>query len=272
MAIRVIGEASRPLSDFYHVLVRARWPATFAVIAVGYLLANAVFAVGYLVVGGIGGGDDDFVHAFYFSVQTMGTIGYGVLHPDTHAANVLVIAESIVGLIITALATGLVFAKFSRPTARVLFSRQIAVAPMDGVPTLAFRIGNMRANQIVDAKIRVALVRTERTAEGKTFYRMIDLALSRDRAPSLSRAWVVLHPIDERSPLHGATEDTLRAWDATIDVLVVGLDDSQMQSVHALHQYDYPDVRFGMRLADILSEEGGDFIIDLRKFHDLEPG
>jgi len=268
MATRIYGQAKQPLSDFYHVLLRARWGAMFAVIAAAYLVINAVFAAAYWLCGGIGAGG--YANAFFFSVQTMGTIGYGVLNPQTTAANVLVVVESIVGLILTAVATGMVFAKFSRPTARVMFSRYIAIAPMDGIPTLSFRIGNMRSNQIVDALIRVSVIRTEITAEGKTFYRMLDLQLTRERALSLSRAWVVLHHIDEKSPLFGATAETLKQWDAEIDVLVVGIDDTQMQSVHAVHRYDYPEVKFGMHLADILSEEDGDFIVDLRKFHELE--
>ena len=270
MATRILGGTRRPFSDLYHALLRAPWRWTFAAIAAGYLVANALFAVGYTITGGITG-PGDYVHAFFFSVQTMGTIGYGVLEPESTPANVLVVFESIVSLILTAVATGLVFAKFSRPTARMLFSRNLVISPMDGVPTLAFRIGNMRGNTIVDAQIRLVLVRKELTAEGKVFYRMLDLPPTRDRAPSLSRAWVVLHTIDERSPLFGATAETLREWDAEIDVLVVGLDDTQMASVHAIHRYDYPDVKFGMRLGDMITEEGGDFIIDLAKFHDVEP-
>jgi inward rectifier potassium channel len=269
MATRIYGLTKTPLNDVYHAILRARWSVTFGVIAAAFLAINVLFAIAYRVVGGTGA--DDLAHAFYFSVQTMGTIGYGVLNPQTTAANVLVVVESIVSLILTAVATGMVFAKFSRPTARVMFSKYIAIAPMDGVPTLSFRIGNLRSNQIVDAQIRVSIIRTEVTAEGKTFYRMLDLQLTRDRALSLSRAWVVLHQIDEKSPLFNATEETLKQWDAEIDVLVVGIDDTHMQAVHAVHRYDYPEVKFGMRLADILSEEGGDFIVDLRKFHELEP-
>src|SRR5207237_4930059 len=129
-------------------------------------------AVGYLIVGGIAHArPDSFLDAFFFSVQTMGTIGYGALSPETPGANAVVVVESITGLTLTALATGLVFAKVSLSTARVVFSPEAVICPRNGVPTLMFRMSNQRGNQIVGAHIRVALGRTEKTAEGEPFYR-----------------------------------------------------------------------------------------------------
>ena len=241
-------------------------------IVTGYLTVNALFAVGYWLTGGVANvAPRSLVDAFFFSVQTMGTIGYGAMYPVSRAANCLVVAESIVGLTLTALATGLVFAKFSRPTARVTFSRQATISPMNGVPTLMFRIGNERNNPIVDAKIRVNLVRTELTHEGKTFYRMQDLKLSRDGALSLSRSWNVMHALDETSPLRGSTPDSLLRDDAELQILVVGFDDASMQPVHALHQYAAGHIAWGARLADVLSEaDDGALVLDLTKFHEIE--
>lgn len=270
-AIEIVGHTPTPLRDLYHALLVLPWPATFGVIAAGYLLANAAFACLYLVFGGIAharGGS--FVDAFFFSIQTMGTIGYGAMYPETTAANVLVVAESITGLLVTALAAGLVFAKFSRPNARVAFSRQATVAAMDGVPTLSFRIGNERGNRIVDAGFTVVLTRTVKTVEGKTMYRSVDLKLVRARALSLSRSWSVLHVVDETSPLHGATPASLAEQEAEIEVLVVGMDDATMQTVHASHVYEADRISFGKRHVDVLYETESGILLDLRKFHDLE--
>jgi inward rectifier potassium channel len=143
---------------------------------------------------------------------------------------------------------------------------------MNGLPTLMFRIGNERSNPIVDAKIRVSLVRTEETHEKKTFYRMQDLKLSRDRALSLSRSWSVMHVLDDTSPLRDATPESLVREEAELQVLVVGLDDTSMQPVHARHQYSPQQIAWGARFVDVISEaDDGAFVLDLRKFHEVEP-
>jgi inward rectifier potassium channel len=270
---QIIGEERAPLRDFYHLLLKQPWRVTFAVIAGTFLVANAIFAVAFLLVGGVANArPGSFLDAYFFSVQTMGTIGYGTLSPDTPAANVVVVLESITSLTLTALATGLVFAKFSRSTARIVFSREAVVCPMNGVPTLMFRMGNQRGNQIVGAHVRVAMVRTEKTTEGETFYRTMDLKLHRDHLLSLSRSWSALHTIDESSPLHGETPASMEAKEIELQILLVGLDDISMQTVHAGHRYFTNQILFGRRHVDVLSESpDGDIVLDLRKFHDTEP-
>src|SRR5262249_19599499 len=156
-------------------------------------------------------------------------IGYGAMYPESFAANLLVVAEAVVGFTLLALATGLLFAKFSRPTARVMFTRDAVISPVNGVPTLMFRLGNERGNQIVDAQIRAVLVRTERTSEGAKFYRSVDLNLTRTRALSLSRSFSIMHSINEQSPLCGLTPEQLIEQEVEIEVMVVGLDDTSMQ-------------------------------------------
>jgi inward rectifier potassium channel len=271
--IHILGAQRTPLRDFYHLVLRISWPATFGLLALVYLAVNALFALGFWSFGGLAGPHrGTYLEAFYFSVQTMGTIGYGAITPTTTASNLLVVAESITGLILTALATGIVFAKFSRPTARVVFTKDAVIAPMNGVPTLSFRLGNQRSNQIVDAQIRVILTRTEKTTEGKTFYRILDLPLTRDRALSLSRSLSVMHTIDERSPLYGMTGEALAEQDVELAAMVVGLDDTTMQPVHAYHRWFADHIQFGVRHVDIISEPTPDrMIVDLRRFDDLEP-
>jgi inward rectifier potassium channel len=271
--IRIIGDKATPLRDFYHALMRLSWPATLAVIAGWFLTANTLFALGFLATGGVAHArEGSFSDAFFFSAQTIGTIGYGAMYPESPAANVLVVAEAIVGIMLTALVTGLVFAKFSRPTARVVFTREAVISPMNGVPTLMIRLGNERGNELVDVKIRATLFLTEVTAEGTNFYRMHDLKLSRAHASTLSRSFTMLHAIDETSPLFGKTPESVATAEAEFVVMVVGLDDTSMQTVHASHRYFAREMLWGARHADIVSEsDDGAMVVDLRKFHDVEP-
>lgn len=268
----VLGSRPSPLRDFYHVLLRLNWPLTVALIVGGYLGANAVFAELYLATGGIeGAGEGSFTDAFFFSVQTMGTIGYGAMSPRSTAANSVVVLESVVGLVLTALATGLFFAKLSRPSARVVFSRKAVVCRHRGKPTLMLRVSNERGNAIVDAQLRAVVSRTERDA-GELFYRSIDIKLMRDRAPTLSRSFSIMHTIDEASPFWGATAESVAAAEYELQVMIIGIDDVSMQTVHTSYTYQFDEILWGVRLVDVLSEPGsGHMVLDLRKFHDVEP-
>src|SRR5574341_1205070 len=213
--VRVIGERPVGLRDLYHSLLRVPWWGALAVIVGGYLGLNALVAALFVTTGGIANAQPgSFADAFFFSVQTMGTIGYGSMYPATRLANALVVAESVTGLVVIALSTGLVFARFSQTRARVVFSSRAAIAPLDGAPALMVRVGNERRNQIVGATFRASLMRTTRTKEGVTIYRTEDLALARDRAPALSRSWLILHRIDGASPLHGEPPASRAAGDA----------------------------------------------------------
>lgn len=271
--IVVVGAASHPLRDAYLLVLRTPLSVVLAGIASTFLLVNVVFACLYVATGGVANAaDGSFKDAFFFSVQTMGTIGYGAMYPQTTAANLLVVAESVVGIVLVALATGIVFARFSQSRGTVVFSDRACIAPMDGVPTLMIRVGNDRASAIFDAAIRVVLTRTERTAEGMTFYRMYDLSLARDRSPALMRSWTVLHRIDEASPLFGMTPETCLAQETELLVSLVGTDDTSLQPVHARVRYDAPDLVWGARPADILSElPDGRLTLDVRRFHDIVP-
>jgi inward rectifier potassium channel len=271
--IRIIGGAPRGLRDLYHGLLRVPWWVALAVIVCSYLALNVLFAAAYVEVGGIANAaPGSFADAFFFSVQTMGTIGYGAMYPATRAANALVVAESVTGLVATALATGLVFARFAQTRARVLFSARAAISPLDGVPTLMLRVGNERRNLIVDVSFQATLMRTIRTAEGVTIYRTLDLPLVRTRAPSLSRAWNVMHRIEPGSPLHGETTESLEACEAELTLTVSGVDDTSFQLVHARHVWTARSIAWGARLADLTSDApDGAFVIDLRRFHEVVP-
>lgn len=269
----VTGAPKIALRDFYYLFLRARWSVAIAAIVIVYLALNAAFAAAYMATGGIANASPgSFFDLLCFSVQTMGTIGYGTMYPTTHAANVVMILESVTSLMITALATGLVFAKFSRSTARVAFSRVVVIGPMNGVPTLMIRVGNERGNQILEATVRVGLIRTELTKEGVTFYRLYDLRLARERSAAVARSWTIMHPIGADSPLFGATPESLQRDEAELLVSLVGTDDTSLQAVHARRRYLDHEIIWGARHADILTEiDEENIVLDVGRFHDILP-
>jgi inward rectifier potassium channel len=269
--IRVVGDRPSPLRDFYHALLRRPWWVTIATITLTFVATNALFACAYRLTGGIAHARS-YLDDFFFSVQTMGTVGYGAMYPESNAANLVVLAEAITGITLTALVTGLVFAKFSRSTARLRFTSEAVICPLNGVPSLMLRVGNQRGNRIVDAQIRVVMMRTERTREGSTFYRNHDLRLQRDRALTLARSFNVIHVIDRDSPLWECTPETFVAGECELQVLIVGLDDVTMQTVHGSRQYFTHQVIWGARHRDVLSEASdGALILDLTRFDEREP-
>ena len=271
LKVRVLGGARTPLSDAYHVFLRWPWWGALCFIVASYLALNAVFAVLYLMVGGVQNlPPGSLADAFFFSVQTMGTIGYGAMYPVSRAANAVVVGESVAGLLVTAVATGLVFAKVSITRGRIVFARQVVISMMDGFPTLMLRLGNERSNRIIEAQLRVVLVRTERTVEGKTYYRMYDLVLVRDRSPAMTRSWTVMHRIVPGSPLHGLKPEDLKATEVELLVSLYGVDDVSLQTVHAQRRYTDAEILWGARHVDILRDEGDTMTLDLRRFHDTE--
>jgi inward rectifier potassium channel len=271
--IHVLGAPPPDLRDLYHALLRVPWWAAFLLIVSSYLALNLFFALLFLWFGGVANArPGSLADAFFFSVQTMGTIGYGAMSPVSPAANVLVVCESVTGLVLTALITGLVFVRFSQTRARLIFSAKAAIGRIDGVPTLMMRVGNERRGGIVGAEFRLNFTRTSRTAEGMTIYRSEELPLVRSRAAILSRAWSLMHKIVEGSPLHGLDAEKLVALEGELQLEVVGMDDTSLQPVHALHTWFAGSVAWSARLADVLSETpDGDMVLDLRHFHDVVP-
>jgi len=260
-------------TDIYHSLLTVPWRGFFALLAAAYGLFNVVFALLYLLQdGGIANArSHSFADAFFFSVQTMATIGYGDMHPATLYANILVTIEVLLGLTGFALATGLIFARFSRPTARVIFSDVAVISRYDGLPTLMFRAANQRRNRILEASVNLMLVRNELTAEGQVMRRFYDLKVARRHNPTFVLTWTVMHPIDESSPLRNASAATLRAQEAEIVASISGLDESFVQTIHARKSYRPEDVRWGWRLTDIIGRSAdGRLTVDYDRFHDAE--
>jgi inward rectifier potassium channel len=268
----IVGDRPKPTQDLYHLWLRTTWPRALLLIAVVYVAVNALFALAYLTIGGVANSRGDFFDSMFFSIETMGTIGYGEMSPATRAAHTVVMFESVTSLLLTALATGLVFAKFSLPMSRLVFSSKLTISPMNGVPTLALRVGNERSNVIAEARIRLGFVYTEISQEGVLMYRLEDLKLVRDSTQALTRSWTVMHVIDEASQLHGMTPETMVAREVEFFASVVGTDDTSLQPVHSRHRYLGSDVVWGARHVDILSElPDGQIQMDVRKFDLVMP-
>jgi inward rectifier potassium channel len=260
--------------DLYHLTLRLPWWRFLGATVVLYLLVNAGFALLYLAQPGAiaNARPGTFADAFFFSVQTIATIGYGQMAPATLYANLVVTIETAVGLLFFALVAGLVFARFSRPTARVAFSRVAVIGPYNGIPTLSLRLANQRRNQILQAEVDVALLRDEITAEGDTIRRFYDLVLARRRTPVFAMTFTVMHPIVGDSPLAGATPDLLKAQNAELVVTVTGLDETMAQPVHARTSYLPDEILCEHRFVDVIGwTEDGRQVIDYRRFHDTVP-
>jgi inward rectifier potassium channel len=272
-SVRLISTREPGRLDLYHTVLTVTWPIFFAIFAAVYFFFNVVFAVIFLVDerGIANAKPGSFADAFFFSVETMANVGFGEMHPQDLYTNIVVTIEVLLGLIIIALATACIFARFSRPTARVMFSDVAVIAPYDGVPTLMFRAANQRRNQILEAQVNVSILRDEVTAEGHPMRRFHDLQLARSRSPIFSLSWTVMHPIDGASPLHGVTAEMLAAEDARIIVTLTGLDETLSATIHARHAYSPEDVKWNRRFTDILGEGAdGMSVIDYRRFHDVE--
>jgi inward rectifier potassium channel len=266
-----LGE--RYFLDLYHHLLTSSWPSLLLQILVAFIVLNTLFALAYLFNGGIDNArPGNFGDVFFFSVETMATIGYGRLSPITLPANILMSLEALIGLMGLAMMTGLIFAKFSRPSARVRYSHYAVVSMRDGVLSLMFRMANMRSSQIVEATVHVVFARQEQTAEGESVRRFYDLRLTRYRNAIFSFSWTVVHPIDTDSPLYGLTPAMVKASRAELTVSVTGIDEIVSQTVHSRHSYDAADIIWGARMVDIISRSpDGEFMIDYSHFNDIVP-
>ncbi len=270
--VEVVGVDDRTWRDPYDVLLRTPWWVGASVLICAFLLVNGLFALAYALIGGIyGARAHSWLDAFFFSVQTLGTLGYGAMYPQSLGAHVLVTMEVMLGIFILALATGVIFSKFSSVRARVQFARHAVVGPWNGVPTLMFRLANERRSRVIDASLRVVLMRSETTLEGVRFYRMVDLDLERARNPSLSRSWTIMHRITDTSPLWQATPESLAASEAELLITLTGLDETSSQTLHAGGRYGHADLKWGARHADILTElPTGQLRVDMTRFHDVQ--
>ncbi|MEO7634196.1 MAG: ion channel [Sphingomicrobium sp.] len=276
ISVRPIGLARSRLSDIYHDLLRASWTRLLVMFFATFLIFNLIFAllfwldprgVGYSAQQIDGQG---FWRAFVFSVDTMATVGYGNMYPLSVYANVVAVIEIALGILFVALVTGVAFARFSRPTARILFSKVAVIAPFDGVPTLMFRTANQRHNLIYEASANVSVL-ADVDVGGTSMRRFSDLTLVRSRNPVFALSWTLMHPIDADSPLFAWLAHRGAVGEAEIIVVLSGTDERTGQAIHARWACDDEDVVWDARFVDIIGTTDGTRTIDYRKFHDVIP-
>ena len=260
-------------TGLFHFVLRASWGQLIFAYAGLYLLANALFACGYLLTGGVANArPGSFADAFWFSVQILGTGGDSSMSSVGLGAHVLVTLETMLAILLIAVAGGVCFARFSVPGDRVRFSVPAVVFVFDGVPTLAFRLGNQRRALVVGIEVSLVADRAETTREGHQIWRAYDLELRRSRYPTLTRGFTVMHAIDEQSPLHGCTPERFAAEGWTLEASLLGTDSISGQAVHASMTWEPRDVHWGHRLADtFIPVPGGTALLDLRHFDETEP-
>jgi inward rectifier potassium channel len=270
----IIGQDLSRWTDFYHFVLTVPWSVFFFGVAVFFFLVNVIFAFAYMAdPGGIEHArPGNFWDAFLFSVQTIGSINYSVMNPKSIYANVVVVAEAFFGILNLAVITGVVFSRFSRPYARVLFSRVAVITDFDGTPTLMFRAANQRGNQILDANVAVTFAFQQTTREGLVMRRFCELELVRARSPLFALSWTVMHRVDEQSPLYGQTPESLSAMQAELIVLLSGTDETLADTIFARHSYKPHQILWRHRFVDILSFNArGRRVVDLTRFHSALP-
>ena len=264
-----IGHDQLVFRDLYVNLLSLPWISLLCLVATFYLISNLAFAsIYYLNRGGLTNATT-FLDTFFFSVQTMATIGYGRMAPTAPITNALVTVEALWGFTYFAFVTGLMYSKFSRPTAQVLFSKVAVISDFEGKPHLKIRMANKRNNRIVDVSARLFLLRNTTTKEGFAIRRFYDLKLVRDHMPLLRLTWTLLHPIDEESPLFGLTEKEFQEMDDEIFVTLMGLDETLSQTIHARYSYFVDEILHESFFEDVVKRNDKLVEVDYGLFHSV---
>ena len=262
-------------ADISHRCMTASWPAFIGGAVLVFIAFNAVFALFYWIgnqpIANVPGGA--YIDYIYFSIETLSTAGYGDMHPQTHYGHFVAAVELFTGIFSMSLMTGLIFARFSRPNARLLFADHPVVTNHDGKPTLMLRLANERHNVISNAIAKLWLFKNIVSMEGETLRRFYELQLTQNQNPGLALSWTLYHVLDETSPLYQTNADDLEAIKASLVVVVTGYDVVAAQTVHARKTYNYRDIRFGHRYADILdTSDDGRLRVDYGRFHETIEG
>jgi inward rectifier potassium channel len=269
--IRAVGQKRGLHGDLYHTVLGQSWFVLTSMVFAAFILGNFLFSLAYWLVPGsiVNARPGSLLDSFFFSVETMATIGYGEMAPANDYAHAMVTIEAFVGVVAFALVAGITFAKFSRPTAKVLFADKAVVSKRNGVPYLMFRMANWRHNAIVQANLTVTILVDETTTEGEFLRRLVDLPLERKETPFFTLTWTAAHKIDESSPFYGPDAlEKLVAKHAEIILAFNGTDERLAQPVHASYSYRMQDIIPDARFADVLTLlPSGVRIIDYRLFH-----
>ena len=270
--VRAHGLRSHAWRDLFHHSMTAPWSLFFASFAGIFLTINTFYATLYwLGDAPIANARTGFADLFYFSIETLATVGYGDMHPQTSYGHLIATLEIFTGMSVLAVMTGLVFARFSKPRARVLFAKNPVIGLYEGRNALMLRMANARHNMVAEATARLWMTRVETTAEGQTMRRFHDLKLERAQNPVFALSWTIFHIIDEASPLHGQDAQMLAQSQASFVVTLIGLDETSGQTMYARHGYEHHALRWNHVYLDILGQdEDGVAIIDYGRFHDTQ--
>jgi inward rectifier potassium channel len=268
-----VGVSRFSLGDPYYLVLAMRWPTFIASVLLVFLVANLAFAALYwLAPGSVANAHPGaFADAFFFSVETLATVGYGVMTPASTYGHMVATAEIFVGMFLTALATGAFFARFARPQSRLVFSEVGVIAPYEGRQALMVRVASRRLQGISEPRARISYLRDQAVGELR-FRRFDELKLVRDNIPVLSLSWTLIHPIDEDSPLFGMSDARLAAEAPTLMVSVAGFDEAISSTVNDRKTYDPEDIRFGHVFTNILRDLPGGFVeLDITRIHETTP-
>lgn len=264
--------------NLYHTLLSMKWKTFLGLLLLLYFLSNVVFGLAYSLLGAESLVDSSstptenlFIRGFFFSVQTFATIGYGTIHPVGIVPNLLVTIESYYSLIANALITGVVFARFARPTARVHFSKIAVIAPYQNITGLMFRLVNARNNQLIEVEAKVMFARFV-NENGKMVRRFDLLELERKNVAFFPLAWTVVHPIDESSPLYNMTMEDLKNSDAEILVLLTATDETFAAVVHTRSSYKHEEIKIGHKFVSIYNKAENDetISVNIKKLSHVE--
>lgn len=268
------GLPRRRWADLYHLSMTVTWLELFAGFALLFVTFNLVFALLYYLVPGCVANlnPPGYAGAFFFSVETLATVGYGDMHPQTVYGHTVAAVQIFIGMMNLAVQTGIVFARFSRPTARFLFARVAVVRPLDGRRMLMLRAANERQNVIVEASARLRMIQDSVSSEGYRLRRITDLRLIRDQQPLFVLGWNLMHIIDESSPLFGETEASLAERNTAFSLTMSGTDETTGQVLVGRIEYPSHAIRWSHTFLDVLTTEpDGSSIYDYSRFHDVEP-
>ena len=256
--------------DIYHYLLKISWVQLFFFYILFFMGINFVYACIYwMVPGSLSENASEFKDAFFFSVQTFSTVGYGTISPHSLFGNIVVVLEIMTGVVSVAITTGLVFAKFSRPSAKILFTKNLLLTKYDGVDVLMFRMANIRSNQIISANVELHYLYNTTTVEGQKIVRFLPLKLQKNYSPLFSLSWSVFHTVDQESPLFGKTLEEIIQSKIEFMVILNGTDGTFSQTIYDMHYYNVTDIVFDKHFSDILTRlEDGTRVINYENFHE----
>jgi inward rectifier potassium channel len=270
------GNRLRDNIDFYHTLITMSWSRFLLLVVLSYFCVNTVFAVLYYLVGKESFGNlqhmsdlQDFIDLYFFSAQTITTVGYGYIYPVGFVASALAATESMIGLLGFALATGVLYGRFSRPKADIVYSKDMVVAPYRGITGLMLRLANSKQNELIEVEAKVIIAMTSKETKGRVF---LPLTLELQKIQFLPLNWTIVHPIDEQSPIYGFSYDDLVESDVEVIISIKAINDTYSQTVYSRISYKAHEIVYGAKFKAMMNEsdEKGSVIMNLDQIHDYE--